>query len=338
MFFKLKKKIISKSIEKRIKQHPFDFQYAENFTLKDDADALMNNSYYFSAHDEKMSVFARLGKRTGVDETWLAVYLDGKIHTLGEEFFASGESPLRVEKDGEDWNLSFQGIVNEKDKCRFQAKFHPGKPPVDFTTDMPAERMAVGIANERWNRTFFENLKNISGQCHYEQEGVLEGRITLNEESLSFSLPCVRDHSFGKRDWNDMNNHLWLMAVSPSCQFNYSLVSYPALSVLEVGHCRNGNNMHYMSRADLNLEEVNQGTVPSGLKFEMTLDNGRVIDVDAEVLTGVTYHFQNGSYILHENVAEFRIDDIVCRGILEIGFNKDQSRYFNQRDLKSIKR
>jgi hypothetical protein len=338
MFFKLKKKIISKSIEKRIKQHPFDFQYAENFTLKDEADSLMNNSYYFSAHDEKMSVFARLGKRTDMDETWFTVYFDGKIHTLREEFFESGESPLHVEKNGDDWDLSFQGIVNEKDKLLFQAKFRPQRSPIDFTTDMPAERMAVGIANERWNRTFFENLKNISGQCHYEQEGVLEGRMTLNEESLSFSLPCVRDHSFGKRDWNDMNNHLWLMAVSLSCQINYSLVSYPALSVLEVGHCRNGNDMHYMSRADLNLETVNQGTVPSGLKFKMILDDGRVIDVDAKVLTGVTYHFQDGSYILHENVAEFCIDGNVCRGILEIGFNKDHSRYFNQRDLKSIKR
>lgn len=338
MFFKLKKKIIAKSIEKRIKQKPFDLQYAENFTLKDDADALMNNSYYFSAHDEKMSVFARLGKRTGADETWLAVYINGKIHTLKEERFASGDSPLHVEKKGEDWILSFQGVMNEKDRLLFQAKFHPQRSPIDFTTDMPAERMATGIANERWNRTFFENLQNISGQCHYEQEGVLEGRMTLNGESLSFSLPCVRDHSFGKRDWSYMNNHLWLMAVSPSCQFNYSLVSYPALSVLEVGHFRNGDNMHYMFRADLNLEEIIQGTVPSCLKFEMTLDNGRVINIEAEVLTGVTYHFQNGSYILHENVAEFCIDGNVCRGILEIGFNKDQSRYFNQRDLKSIKR
>ena len=338
MFFNLKKKIISKSIEKRIKQHPFNFQYAENFTLKDEADSLINNSYYFSAHDEKMSVFARLGRRTGVDETWFVIYLEGKIYTLKEESFASGESPLHVEKNGDDWDLSFQGIVNEKDKLLFQAKFRPQRSPIDFTTDMPAGRMAVAIANERWNRTFFGNLQNISGQCHYEQEGILGGRMLLNEESLSFSLPCVRDHSFGKRDWSYMNNHLWLMAVSSPCQFNYSLVSYPALSVLEVGHYRNGDDMHYMSKANLNLREINQGKVPSGLKFEMILDNGRVIDVEAKVLTGVTYHFQDGQYILHENVAEFRIDGNVCRGILEIGFNKDQSRYFNQRDLKSIKR
>lgn len=338
MFFNLKKKIISKSIEKRIKQHPFDFQYAENFTLKDEADSLMNNSYYFSAHDEKMSVFARLGRRKGVDETWFVIYQEGQVYTLKEESFASGDSPLHVEKKGEDWILSFQGLVNEKDGILFRAEFHPKRSPIDFTTDMPAERMAIGIANERWTRTFFENLQNISGQCHYEQEGVLEGRMTLNGIPASFCLPCVRDHSFGKRDWNYMNNHLWLMAVSSPCQLNYSLVSYPALSVLEVGHYRNGNDMHYMSQADLNLEEVNRGTVPSCLKFKMTLDDDRVIDVEAEVLTGVTYHFQDGSYILHENVAEFRIDDNVCRGILEIGFNKDQSRYFNQRDLKSIKR
>ena len=338
MFFHLKKKIISKIIEKRVKQHPFDLQYAENFTLKDDADSLMNNSYYFSAHNEKMSLFVRLGKRTGMDETWFVVYLDGKIHTLKEESFASGKSPLHIEKSGDSWELSFHGIVNEKDNILFHAKFHPVRPPVDFTTDMPAERMAIGIANECWNRTFFENLQNISGQCHYEQEGILDGRMILNDITVPFCLPCVRDHSFGKRDWNYMNNHLWLMAVSAPCQFNYSLVSYPALSVLEVGHYRNGDNLHYMSKSNLNLEEVKQGIIPSGLNFKMVLNNGHVIDVDTKVLTGVSYHFQDGRYILHENVAEFNINGNACRGILEIGFNKDQDRYFNHRDLKSIKR
>ena len=70
----------------------------------------------------------------------------------------------------------------------------------------------------------------------------------------------------------------------------------------------------------------------------MKLDNGQTIQVAAKVLAGVTYHFQDGQYILHENIAEFSIDGNVCRGILEIGFNRDSSRYFNQRDLNSIKR
>ena len=198
--------------------------------------------------------------------------------------------------------------------------------------------MATGMANEKWSKTFFAELQTISGQCHYEQEGLLEGSFTLNGEITEFSLPCVRDHSFGKRDWNYMNNHLWLMAVASPVQFNYSLVSYPALSVLEVGNFRDSAGQHYLLQADLDLHQVAKGTIPQELSLSVLLDDRRRIPVQARVLAGVTYHFQDGQYILHENIAEFTIDGKTCRGILEIGFNANEKRYFNQRNLKEIKR
>ena len=135
-----------------------------------------------------------------------------------------------------------------------------------------------------------------------------------------------------------MNNHLWLMAVSSSRQLNYSFVSYPVMSALEVGNYRNETGMHYLMQADLDFHKINQGVIPQELSLNVKLDNGQTIQVAAKVLAGVTYHFQDGQYILHENIAEFSIDGNVCRGILEIGFNRDSSRYFNQRDLNSIKR
>jgi hypothetical protein len=203
---------------------------------------------------------------------------------------------------------------------------------------MPAARMATGMANEKWSKAFFEELQNISGQCHYEQEGILEGQLTLNGKTVDFQLPCVRDHSFGKRDWNYMNNHLWLMAVAPDHQFNYSLVSYPVMSVLEVGHFRDDAGMHCMWQADLDFSMIDKGTIPHELSLNVTLDNGKAIPVRAKVLAGVTYHFQDGQYILHENIAEFTIDGKTGRGILEIGFNHDNNRFFNQRELNSIRR
>ena len=63
MFYRLKKGLMCRALEKRNKEKPFDYSYAENFTLDGETDALLNNSYYFSAH--------------------------------------SGESPLIVEKDGD---------------------------------------------------------------------------------------------------------------------------------------------------------------------------------------------------------------------------------------------
>ena len=336
MFYNFKKQIMCRALAKRNKQNPFDYQYAEYFTLEGETDTWLNNSYYFSAHDESMSIFARLGKRVHAEETWFAIYLDGKLYSLQQESFPVGTAPVHVEKNGDGWDLSFQGKLNGNEEASVQATFIGNQEPIDFTSDMPAERMAAGIANEKWSKVFFSQLQNVSGQCHYEQEGVLEGQLTLNGRTIEFHLPCVRDHSFGKRDWNYMNNHLWLMAVSPHQQLNYSLVSYPVMSVLEVGHYRDHTGLHYMLKADLDFQQINQGTVPRELAFHMKLDNSRAIAVKAKFLTGLAYHFQDGQYILHENIAEFDIDGKRCRGILEIGFNADCNRYFNQRELKKI--
>ena len=90
MFFTLKKKLMCRAIEKRNRQHPFDYAAAENYTLAPDSDPLVNNSYYFSARDEKMSLFARLGKRVHQDETWFALYLDGQLYSLKQELFPVG--------------------------------------------------------------------------------------------------------------------------------------------------------------------------------------------------------------------------------------------------------
>lgn len=338
MSFRLKKRIMCRMLAKRNKQKPFDYQYADSFTLEGVSDPLVNNSYYFSAHDGKMSFFARLGRRVNEDETWFVVYVDKQLYSLKQESFPSGASPLVVEKEGEDWVVSFQGKVNAQDEVRFQARFVASQKPLDFTSDMPADRMATGIANEKWSRSLFDGLQNVSGQCHYEQEGVLEGQMTLNGKEIAFQLPCVRDHSFGKRDWSYMNNHLWLMAVSDARQFNYSLVSYPVISALEVGNYRDEAGLHFMKQADLDFQQVATGKIPQELSFNVRLDDGWLIRATAKVITGVTYHFQEGRYILHENIAEFQIDGKVCRGILEIGFNSDGSRFFNQRALDSIRR
>lgn len=338
MFFTLKKKLMAGAIAKRNLEHPFDFAAAEKYTLNANADPLVNNSYYFSAHGERLSFFARLGKRVNQDETWFVVYVDGKLYSLKQELFPAGASPLQVENRDGNWTVSYEGILNEEDQISFRSTFSPRQAPIDFTSNMPAERMATGMANEKWSKAFFAELQTISGQCHYEQEGTLEGSFILNGETVPFSLPCVRDHSFGKRDWNYMNNHLWLMAVSAPAQFNYSLVSYPALSVLEVGNFRDVAGQHYMLQADLDLRQVARGTVPAELTLHVLLDNLRSIPVQAKVLAGVTYHFQDGQYILHENIAEFTLDGKTCRGILEIGFNANEKRYFNQRNLTEIKR
>ena len=79
MLFKLKRGIIQRSLEKRNREKPFDYDYAENFTLEGITDPLINNSYYFSAHSEGLSFYARVGRRVSMDETWFALIPQGSL-------------------------------------------------------------------------------------------------------------------------------------------------------------------------------------------------------------------------------------------------------------------
>ncbi len=339
MFTKLKKSIITKSINKRNKSKTFDYLAAESFSLKGVSDPLINNSYYFSAHNMEMSIFFRLGERINKDETWFVIFYKGKVYSLIKEEYEANKSPIKINKKDDVYHISFKGTLNESDEVSFEATFTNRSEPLNFSSDMPASRMALAMANEKWEKSFFSNLDKIQGQTHYEQEGTLEGCFILNKEEVKFSLPCVRDHSFGPREWDYMNNHLWLMAVSDELQFNYSLVSYPVMGLLEVGNYHLLNNKQsYMLYIDNDLNIINQGLIPTSLSFNMTLEDKKKIKVDVKVLASVTYHFEEGKYTLHENIAEYNIDGHISRGILEIGFNHDEKRYFNSRKLESYKR
>ena len=337
MFTNIKKNIITKALAKRVST--FDYQQAENFSLEHVQDTLINNSYYFSAHDDKLSIFFRLGQRINKDETWFTIFYQGKIYTLKTEEYQPKESPLKIKKSDNSYQIEFSSTLNEEDVVMFSATFKERYQPLNFSSDMPHSRMALAMANEKWKKSFFSNLDKIQGQTHYEQEGILEGKFVLNGKEVKFSLPCVRDHSFGPRQWDYMNNHLWLMAISDKLQFNYSLVSYPVMSLLEVGnyHLQN-DRQKYMLSSTNDLHELNTGKIPSSMAFSVHLDDDKDILVNVKTLATVTYHFEEGKYILHENIAEYEIDGISSRGILEIGFNHDASRYFNSRKIESLKR
>ena len=231
-------------------------------------------------------------------------------------------------------------IHNNKEKVSltFKGEFVSTNRYLDFTSDMPPIRMAKAIAQEKWNKTFFKELENVSGQTHYEQVGNLNISYQVKDNKKEFVLPCVRDHSFGKRDWSYMNNHLWLMAVSSKGQFNYSLVSYPAISVLEVGNYIKDNKTNYLVSADLDFNKIATGNNINEISLNVKLDNGEVVNVVANVVDTNVYHFQDDEYILIENIATYEINNETYKGILEIGFNSDKTRIFNSRDIRKFKR
>ncbi len=340
---RLKELIIERSLKKKNAENPFDYDKAESFKLMENEDPLINNSFYFSAHSGEISIYFRLGLRSCHEENWFVIIDSGKKYALKKQLFDVRKSPIVITKEDDNYLIDFHGKLLADDGLEhdviLDATFKGKEKPIDFTTDMLPLRMARAIGQEKWGKDFFEELKNVQGQCHYEQEGTLSGIYSIDGEKKDFSLPCVRDHSFGKRDWNYMNNHLWIMAINENSQFNYSMVSYPAISLLEVGNFRDKiEKQKLLKETKCDLSLVSNGEVCKEFSLDAVMDDNSKVKLTAHILDTELYPFQDGEYLLYENVAEFDINGEKFKGIFEVGYNKDSSRYFNGKNVGSFKR
>ena len=341
MLYGLKTAIMKKALTKRKSNNPFDYKAAEEYVLPENADPVLNNSYYFSAHGaDGESLYCRLGIRSCHSEVWFC-YVSGAKKYVHTRLIYETDSPLKISKRGIEWNVSFDGELEDEEgksvPVSFNGTFVSDAQPVDFFSDMPSERTAKAIAYEKWSKKFFAEVQE-NNQVHYEQTGTLFGKIMLFGKEREINMPCVRDHSFGKRDWGYMNNHLWLMAVSRTGQLNFSMVSYPAMTMLEVGNfITEGKPMAYILGADYGRASVAKGSVPATLELTLRLDGEREIKVSAKKSYETEYLFSDGAYALYEAIADFEIDGESYRGIMELGFNREPSRWFNGRKIKDLR-
>lgn len=342
MFYKIKTLFMKRMIAKKQKAQPFNFEAGEQFTLRQEDDFTINNSYYFSAHSAqtKESLYVRLGIRNCHSEVWF-FYSDGANRYALKSMLYQDNAPLKVLKSENGWRVQYEGELTRGDgqtvSAEFDAEYASDQAPVDFFGDMPPVRMAKAMAGEKWTKKFFAEVQS-NNQVHYEQTGRLSGTLKLDGKVHAIDLPCVRDHSFGKRDWNYMNNHLWLMAVNDTSQLNFSMVSYPAMSVLEVGNFKAEHKpMAYVLEASYDREAISGGTMPESMALSLKLDDKRTLSVAVNKTDEETYLFQSGEYRLIEGIAEFTIDGETYRGILEVGFNQDPSRYFNGKKIRKLK-
>lgn len=339
--YALKKVFMTKMIQKKQAKKPFDYEAGENYRLPADADNTVNNSYYFSAHDpiSGISFYVRLGGRNCHSEVWF-YFADGENSYVLTEMLYKENAPLKVCRVEKGWQVEYSGDALDKSgkrvKVELKGLFVSSETAIDFFSHMPAVRTATAMAQEKWNKTFFNEVQK-NNQVHYEQLGRFEFKIVIDGKPAEYALPCVRDHSFGKRDWNYMNNHLWLMAVSSNEQLNFSMVSYPAMSILEVGNFKAADKMKFIVKADYDRNVVAKGVNPDNLSLVLTLDDGATLEVKIEKTDEQTYLFQDGEYRLIEGIANFTINGKDFRGILEIGFNGNKERWFNGKSIQKLK-
>lgn len=328
----LKERLFCRILDKRKLRNPFDAQSAELFTPPKDADEFHNNSYYFSCHDmagnSLLLRHAQRGQKS--TEVWLAfkdatgnAYINEKQLYVNEAP-PSGVSCIEVEKT---WAFSYNGKLKniktgKQVSANIACEFSATGDIFEFGHHLDSRVLAKSIAKEKWTKAFFAALKE-NNQTHYEQPGKVNASIIIDGKITDLSMPAMRDHSFGKRDWNYMNKHFWLMALfEDKSHLNANMVSYPAVKRLETGYLV-GKTTVCVEEAKIDGDMPSTG-VPKEFSYRAKLLSGKDIVVNCKLEMVFEFHFDG--YTIYEGIGTFEMDGIKGRGVLEFGYNDDKAR------------
>ncbi len=342
---KLKEIIMVHSIKKKNKKEPFIAEQAELYQLPEGATRLDTNSYYFSAHDlEGHSIFMRRAERgDNTVEIWVAYKTKDFIYTNKKQVFNKSDAPIQLTcvQPAKTWKAVFngdvyaakidnQGVAKITEKAMHASMimtFEATAKIFDFTYHLNPKLMAKTLAKETWDKSFQKNMKE-NQQRHYEQLGEAVVDIELNNQKETLKLTAMRDHSFGRRDWQYMDRHIWLMALmSEHESLNVNMVSYPHMKALKTGYYEHEGitkQIEIFPKFD-QFDVI--GHVPNELKYDIILENGHAFHVEATKELEIQFPFDNGNYTIYEGIGTFDINGYPARGIIEFGFNKDKARW-----------
>lgn len=333
---KIKYAIIKKQIEKRKMKHPFDVEYAERYQIPEGEDNHPNNSYYFSVHDQKgQSVLFRSAQRLDRKEVWF-VYHDKNEKSYYNRFQLADEN-TRTEVEclevGKSWRFKFSGpMIQIGDEgaehyAEFEGVFTAAAPIFEFSRHSGVAPVARALSKEKWNKDFKESVTE-NHQVHYEQAGTVKGTLLLNGNAISVDSRAMRDHSFGKREWNYMDRHVWLTGLlETGAIINVNMVRYPALYELQSGYLeQNGKYVCIDHATPMNELTMKTGT-PEYLNCMIKLEDDREFNMNCHKEIEVVFPFDNGDYTIYEGIGQIVANGVKGRGIIEVGFNKNEKRW-----------
>jgi len=341
--------LMMKVLEHQRKKEPFDGQKADTFQLPADAGPMINNSYFFGANGaDGHSLIMRVGTRNAPLCEIFVIYVtpEGHLYTSIKDHYHIEECPMHVEcvVPEKHFKVWFEGqlldtVTGEKVDCKYALDFHATLPIFSALHHSDFRGMAQAFARPKWNKEFFRSVGGDTGaiskedktipQIHYEQAGHFTGTMTLDGKDIEIDMPGSRDHAYGKRDWNYMSDHIWLMVTTEKGEtFNFSLVDYPKVTGVFCGYTNIGYD-HDESLVDYKIiqYDANDGLAPDVFIVDCTFTDGKTVRVTARRENNLYLRFDNGNFFFQEGVGEVDFGGIKCRGSIEYGFNKDKTRW-----------
>lgn len=343
--YSIKKKVMLASIKKINREHPFDLDKYEKFQLAENASRFDINSYYFSAHnlEGESLLLKKVYRGDGHHDMWFVYHSKNGTYVNRQTSFEGENCGLDIclVEVGKFWKFSYQGklvkmridetklasYTNEEVEVEVEGLFTANSGMFDFTYHLDPDLLASALASEKWDKRFKNNVK-VKQLTELEQLGMIEARLKLGDDIVNFKAHAMRNHTFGRRDFNDVNRHISLMALIRQGEaLNLSRVSYPHMNKLVTGYYEKDARIHQISKSTNTARIPNLGYVPDKFAYRVELQNGITFDAKVETEVVIPFVFNDGQYIVFEGIGTFELNKRKARGIVEFGFNDDESRW-----------
>jgi len=329
------KKLIAGRMVRRDKKRRFSVIFLEQ-KHTDPSIPLYNDSSFFYGGDKFGNAFiARMAFR-GKDrkpEIWFDFYLkDRGFFSLKElsgfegEGFRFGNLYWKPIITGRTWEIGYDGKMEDRNGNELDAKVNmmfTGRHPLyDFAASSDPGAIADAIADEKWNRTFFSELKELS-QTHYEQTGKIEGTLKLGEETFNIDMISLRDHSFGPRSWQQWDRHFWMSGVDDDgWSWTVTTIRYHFINRLTAGFVTDPDGHTDAIVKCTGLEEISKDKLwPKNGLVEIKTRNGITHRLEFE-RKGHFPYLMDAAYQMLEGIGNYRFNGVPGLGMIEFGFSK----------------
>ncbi len=318
---------------RRRKGREIPVEELERKHVRPDIPGYNDSSYFAGLSREGITLVTRQAFRPGRhNENWLKVHIPGEGVWGFEnqpleagEGFVQGNLKYLCREPGKRWDIQYEGPVFQEDKTEniiVDLQWRVTSPILNFDkAGSDPGQVAEQIAKKPWSRTFFKRLHEIH-LVHYEQGGELTGTVTWRRKTHDVRLRGVRDHSFGRREWETWRRHIWFLGILDDGRFfNISLIDYDFVNDLRAGFIFDGEKYVTFSKTPSFAELDLKSPLPHELKFNITVEKGTppvTVGVSMKQFFPFT---MDGVYHIREAKAEFVYGDTRGIGIAEMGVN-----------------
>ncbi|NVM31096.1 MAG: hypothetical protein HWN65_19800 [Candidatus Helarchaeota archaeon] len=324
----MKDKIIAYLEAKGIKINDNFSKYLEGRVELTDQDEYMhvvesypphhNESWYFNFIDRPNNVFfiTRLSFEMDKKRALILVLLviDGKA----TNYF----TVIPVEKMPDNWEfdkkLKYYCIKPMK---QWRVKYEDRKFALDVTFDarFPVFNSAPEDPVAEIEKYGLEML-DVAAQQHYEQAMIATGTLVLKKKGETRNIECFshRDHSWGTRDWVNIDAWNWVDA-----QFEDKSVNFVRSDVLgknpQFGALSTKDETIKIVKVEVSTKTKDDGKTPVSSTFNLTDENGKEITVVSKTIFSVHLPLpsEKGITEIFEQVAVFTCEGKEGDGISE---------------------